>query len=246
MQAQARRSRKNSRVLYPRSPPSSPSPSLLSSLFIPAFPRTLPAPFERRRPRPWPPLPVVKLPHETFLMSNRGDLRLSLSLSLFFPSSPFLSLRPPQLFLFLAVHPSVFLPFRTFAELSPAFPFRPAIGLFSEGRFSLFCFFAVLPPPNSVADARTTAMVAATLAIVRERSAECRITSGCDAINARIMLNIASLIRHGSVGVAREYSLIEKCIECKMSADLKLFTFYFYAQTINCKGTEVSIINYFF
>lgn len=62
-------------------------PSLLSSLFIPAFPRTLPAPFERRRPRPWPPLPVVKLPHETFLMSNRGDLRLSLSLSLFFPSS---------------------------------------------------------------------------------------------------------------------------------------------------------------
>jgi len=146
----------------------------------------LPAPFERcRLPRPRRPLPVVKLPHETFLMSNHGDLRLSLSLSLFLFLSLF-SLYPLpspssasfiQLFLFLTVYPSVFLLFRTFADLSPAFPPVSRRGLFSEGRFSLFCFSARLPPPNSVVDARTTAMVAATLVIMRERSAQCRITS---------------------------------------------------------------------
>lgn len=213
MQAQARRSRKNSRVPYPRPRSSSPSGSPLLA-FVPAFPRTLPAPFERRRPRrPWPPLPVVKLPHETFLMSNRGDLRLfpSLSFPLFpslSPPSPVLPLPPTTIS--LSRSPSVGLSLVSYfcGPFSCACPFRPAIGLFSEGRFSLFCFSTLLPPPNSVADARTTAMVAATLAIVRKRSAECRITSGCDAINARIMFNIASLIRHGSVGIAREYSLI--------------------------------------
>lgn len=41
-----------------------------------AFRETSPA------PRPWRPLSVVKLPHETFLMSNHGDLRPSLSSSL--------------------------------------------------------------------------------------------------------------------------------------------------------------------
>lgn len=231
MRTQARRSRKNSRVPYlpPHNPPSlthpfSLSPSLYSSvsLFHPfrscffthspcAFRETSPA------PRPWRPLSVVKLPHETFLMSNHGDLRPSLSSSLSISPSRLSSsslspapLRLPsltlflfkQLFLFLAVRSSVFLPFRTFADLYPTSPVSPPTrhpprGLFSEGRFSLFCFSAGLPPPDFVADARTTAMVAATLAIVRRRSAECRITSGCDAINARIMLNIARLSNTG-------------------------------------------------
>lgn len=146
MQAQARRSRKNSRVPYPRPRSSSPSGSPLLA-FVPAFPRTLPAPFERRRSRrPWPPLPVVKLPHETFLMSNRGDLRLFPSLS--FPLFPSLSLSLPpfslclpQLFLFLAVHPSVFLPFRTFADLSPVpAPSVPPSVCFPRVAFPSFVF----------------------------------------------------------------------------------------------------------
>lgn len=112
--------------------------ALFSSLSVPASPRTLPAPFEPA-PRPWRPLSVVKLPHETFLMSNHGDLRLSFSppsLSRLPSPSP-----PTQLFLFLTVRPPVLLSFRTFADLPPANPllFRLAV-CFPRVAFPSFVF----------------------------------------------------------------------------------------------------------
>lgn len=47
------------------------------------------------------------MPHETFLMSNRGDLRLSLSFSPFFPSSTFPFARPSPTTISLSRSPSV-------------------------------------------------------------------------------------------------------------------------------------------
>lgn len=175
------------------------SPFLLSSLsFLFLHPScTFRATSFASRPRP--PLPVVKLPHETFLMSNRGDLRLSFlfsfSLSLFLPFLHF-PLPPPPLQLFLFLSPSVGLSLVSyFCGPFSCLPLPSCHRSIFRGSLFPLLFFRVLPPPNFVADARTTAMVAATLAIVRKRSAECRITSGCDAINARIMFNIASLIQ---------------------------------------------------
>lgn len=67
-------------------------------------------------PRPRRPLPVVKLPHETFLMSNHGDLRLSPSVFLFLSLSLF-SLPSRRYLLF--VHTTISLSRSLFVGLSP-------------------------------------------------------------------------------------------------------------------------------
>lgn len=103
--------------------------------------------------RPWPPLPVVKLPHETFLMSNRGDLRLSflpsfsLLLSPLPPHSPF---APHNYFSFsqsIRRSFSRFVLLRTFLLPSPSVP--PSV-CFPRVAFPSFVFprYSHRPTPS--------------------------------------------------------------------------------------------------